>query len=100
MAPLDALETDLAEAFKRKTQAEWAEIFDGTDGCVAPILPFSEAVRHPHIAARGVFAEHEGRVQPAPRFSRTEATLSKGPSAPGQDTRVALGAWGIGTSTS
>ncbi|GAB3535587.1 CaiB/BaiF CoA transferase family protein [Phytohabitans suffuscus] len=94
----DALGTALAEAFKGKTRAEWAEIFDGTDGCVAPILPFREAVRHPHIAARGVFVEHEGRVQPAPapRFSRTEATLSKGPSAPGQDTRAALEAWGIG----
>ena len=31
----------LTETFKTKTQAEWSEIFDGTDACVAPILPFT-----------------------------------------------------------
>jgi alpha-methylacyl-CoA racemase len=87
----------LAATFKTKTQAEWAEIFDGTDACVAPILPFTEAVEHPHIKGRGVFVERDGQVQPAPapRFSRTEATLSTGPSRPGADTREALEAWGV-----
>jgi len=87
----------LAETFKSKTQAEWAAIFDGTDACVAPILPFTEAVEHPHVKARGVFVEHEGKVQPAPapRFSRTEASLTTGPTLPGANTREALEAWGI-----
>jgi alpha-methylacyl-CoA racemase len=87
----------LEEIFKQKTQAEWSAIFDGTDACVAPILPLTEAVEHPHIKARGVFLEHEGHLQPAPapRFSRTEATLTTGPSAAGGDTREALAAWGV-----
>ncbi|HET7689268.1 MAG TPA: CaiB/BaiF CoA-transferase family protein [Nocardioidaceae bacterium] len=87
----------LTTTFKSKTQAEWAAIFDGTDACVAPILPFSEAVGHPHIKARGIFVENEGALQPAPapRFSRTEATLSTPPSLPGAQTREALEAWGI-----
>jgi alpha-methylacyl-CoA racemase len=57
----------------------------------------TEAINHPHIAARGVFVEHEGHIQPAPapRFSRTEATLTTGPSRPGGDTKAALEAWGI-----
>jgi alpha-methylacyl-CoA racemase len=95
--PAAARET-LTQKFLTRTQAEWAEVFDGTDACVAPILPLSEAVSHPHIAARGVFVEHEGHVQPAPapRFSRTEPTLSTGPSRPGADTKAALEAWGIG----
>ena len=87
----------LTETFRPRTQAEWAEIFDGTDACVAPVLPISEAVEHPHIKARGIFVEHEGMLQPAPapRFSRTEATLTTPPSAPGGQTREALEAWGI-----
>ena len=65
---------------------------------MAPILPMSEAVHHPHLEARGTFVEHDGLVQPAPapRFSRTEATLGLPPAAaPGAHTREALAAWGI-----
>lgn len=87
----------IGEKFLSRTQAEWAEAFDGTDACVAPILPLSEAVAHPHMAAREVFVERDGLVQPqpAPRFSRTEATLTTGPTEAGQDTRAGLEAWGI-----
>ncbi len=88
----------IAEAFAGRTQAEWAAVFEGTDACVAPVLKLSEAVDHPHMAAREVFVEHEGIRQPAPapRFSRTPASLSLPPPAEvGQDTRAALLAWGI-----
>jgi alpha-methylacyl-CoA racemase len=58
----------------------------------------SEAVHHPHIEGRGTFVEKHGLVQPAPapRFSRTAATLGL-PPAPGAGahTREALAAWGI-----
>ncbi len=85
-------------AFAARTQAEWSELFEGTDACVAPILPLSEAMDHPHMAAREIFVEHEGVRQPAPapRFSRTTAQLSSPPPATaGSDTREALTAWGI-----
>ncbi len=93
----DAMRGLLTEKFLSKTQDEWAKIFDGTDACVAPILPLSEAVTHPHMAARDVFVERDGLVQPAPapRFSRTEATLSTGPTNAGENTKAALEAWGI-----
>jgi alpha-methylacyl-CoA racemase len=95
---VDELRSVIAKRFKEKTQAEWSAVFDGTDACVAPILPMSEAVDHPHIKERGTFVEHDGLVQPAPapRFSRTEATLGL-PPAPkaGAHTREALAAWGI-----
>ncbi|RYU10134.1 CaiB/BaiF CoA transferase family protein [Nocardioides iriomotensis] len=87
----------LTARFKERTQAEWAEVFAGTDACVAPVLPVSEAARHPHLAARGTWVERDGLTQPAPapRFSRTPAALGAGPSVAGGSTREALTAWGI-----
>jgi len=88
----------IAERFASRTQAEWAELFEGTDACVAPILPLTEAMDHPHMAARQVFVDHEGVRQPAPapRFSRTPSTLGLPPRPKaGADTREALTAWGI-----
>ena len=86
-----------ARRFKERTQAEWTEVFDGTDACVAPVLPLTEAAEHPHLKARGTYVDRDGVLQPAPapRFSRTEATLTTGPSAPGGQTREALTAWGV-----
>ena len=94
----DELRTLLADTFKQRTQAEWVELFEGTDACVAGVIPISEAAEHPHLKARQTFVEHEGLVQPqpAPRFSRTQASLSlPPPPAPGAHTREALTAWGI-----
>ncbi|MGN6129722.1 MAG: CaiB/BaiF CoA transferase family protein [Nocardioidaceae bacterium] len=92
-----ALREALAARFKEKTQAEWAEIFDGTDACCAPVLPLSEAAEHPHLKARGTYVDRDGLLQPAPapRFSRTGATLTTGPSAPGGQTVEALTVWGV-----
>ncbi|WP_344170812.1 CaiB/BaiF CoA-transferase family protein [Kribbella lupini] len=89
------LREQLAKAFAQKTQAEWTEIFDGTDACVAPVLPL--AGEHPHLAARGVFVEHHGvrQAAPAPRFSRTPTSLGEPPTRPGQHTREALTEWGV-----
>ena len=98
LAKTDELRELLTTTFQQKTRDEWCAIFDGTDACVAPILKLSEAVEHPHLKARKTFVEHEGIVQPqpAPRFSRTQATLSAPPPpGPGVHTRDALTAWGI-----
>ncbi len=86
-----------AARFKERTQAEWTATFDGTDACCAPVLPLSEAADHPHLQARGTYVDRDGLLQPAPapRFSRTEATLSSGPSVAGGQTREALTAWGV-----
>ena len=73
-------------------------MFAGSDACVAPVLPMSEAFSHPHLVARGTFVERDGLTQPAPapRFSRTEASLTTPPPVvAGQDTRAALAAWGL-----
>jgi alpha-methylacyl-CoA racemase len=87
----------LAERIASRSLAEWLQVFEGSDACVAPVLSLDEAPRHPHLVARGTFVDHGGVLQPAPapRFSRTPAALSTPPSRPGQDTRTALHAWGI-----
>ncbi|WP_432478083.1 CaiB/BaiF CoA transferase family protein [Nocardioides sp. GXQ0305] len=93
----DELRRLLAETFRRRTQAEWAELFAGTDACVAPVLPFSEAVQHEHLASRGTYVELDGVTQPAPapRFSRTPGAVQRPPDRPGAHTREALTAWGV-----
>ena len=85
----------IGKAFASRTRAEWTEIFEGTDACVAPVLGLTEAPQHPHNIARGTYIEVDGVTQPAPapRFSRTPATVRRGPVAPGTDTRDALTDW-------
>ncbi len=94
----DELRRLIAQAVRSRTQAEWVQVFDGTDACVAPVLPLTEAFHHPHLAARETFVERGGVTEPAPapRFSRTSPTLTTPPPATaGQDTREALTAWGV-----
>jgi len=63
---------ELEARFAARDQADWVALFEGTDACVAPVLPFREAPEHPQAVARGAFIEREGVVEPAPapRFSR------------------------------
>ncbi len=82
----------IAGRFRTKTREEWAEVFAGTDACVAPILDMGEAAEHPHMTARGTIVEVEGVAQPAPapRFSRTPASPPTPPTPPGSDTDAVL----------
>jgi alpha-methylacyl-CoA racemase len=75
----------LTQKFRTRTRDEWAQLFEGSDACVTPVLDWSEAPRHPHLAARRTFVEIDGVVQPAPapRFSRTPSDLPAPPQLPG-----------------
>ncbi len=90
------LRARLAAAFRGRSQADWGEVFAGTDACVAPVLGPAEAPAHPHNAARGAFIEVGGVVQPAPapRFGRTAAGLPQPPPRPGADTDAVLAGLG------
>ena len=44
--------------FAQKTRAQWANIFDGSDACVTPVLSFNEAPNHPQNQARGGLKQH------------------------------------------
>jgi alpha-methylacyl-CoA racemase len=86
------LRARFAEVFASRTRDEWAEVFAGSDGCVAPVLNAAEAPGHPHNVARGTFADVGGVLQPAPapRFSRTTAGTPPAPPAAGADTDAVL----------
>jgi alpha-methylacyl-CoA racemase len=84
-------------AFRSRTRDDWAELFAGVDGCVAPVLDLSEAPAGAHLAARGTFTEAFGVTQPepAPRMSRTPGRIQSGPTEPGADSADVLRAWGF-----
>ena len=92
-----ALKEKVAARIKEKSRDEWAEIFAGTDACVAPVLTMSEAAQYPHNKERGTFIEVDGVVQPAPapRFSRSAPDTPKRPAHPGEHTREVLLAAGF-----
>ena len=91
------LREELTALFKTKTSTEWTALFEGTDACVAPILPFWEAHTHQHNIARESFVEIDGTLQPAPtpRFSRTGPEVKHGPAVRGADTEIILEELGI-----
>jgi crotonobetainyl-CoA:carnitine CoA-transferase CaiB-like acyl-CoA transferase len=70
----------LAALFATQTRQHWVDLLEGSDACFAPVLTPPEAMTHPHMAARGVYAERDGVLQaaPAPRFSVTP-TAEPGP---------------------
>ena len=82
----------LAALFKSRTRDEWAEHFQDSDACVAPVLNFTEATMHPVNKARNVFYDADGvwQASPAPRFSRSTAERAEAPRAAGADTHAAL----------
>jgi alpha-methylacyl-CoA racemase len=95
VASWPALREHLAAVFVTRTQAEWVDVFDGGDACVAPVLGMQEAPAHPHLAARGTFVHDRDAVQPgpAPRFSRTTAHLDRPPPTPGQHQDEIVAEW-------
>jgi alpha-methylacyl-CoA racemase len=94
------LRQKFAEVFATRTRDEWANVFAGTDACVAPVLSPAEAASHPHNAARGTFIDVGGITQPAPapRFGRSAVDRPEPPRRPGADTDEVLGGEGLGLS--
>jgi alpha-methylacyl-CoA racemase len=87
----------LAAIFRTRTRAEWCALLEGTDACAAPVLDMDEAPQHPHNIARRVFTEVDGVTQPtpAPRLSRTPASVPAPPPEPGADTEKVLSLCGF-----
>jgi alpha-methylacyl-CoA racemase len=90
-----ALKQRLREVFLTKTRDEWCALMEHTDVCFAPVLTVGEAVKHPHNVARKTFVDIGGVSQPAPapRFSRTQAEISRPPSNVGQHSDDVLSDW-------
>jgi alpha-methylacyl-CoA racemase len=86
-----------AKVIATRTQAQWLDIFAGTDACVEPVLSLTEALTDEHLTARETFVEVGGVTQPAPapRFSRTPGRIASRPGLAGEHTRDVLLDWGI-----
>ncbi|MBC2642110.1 MULTISPECIES: CaiB/BaiF CoA-transferase family protein [unclassified Rhodococcus (in: high G+C Gram-positive bacteria)] len=88
-----------ADAVRGRTLTDWLDAAEGLTPCIAPVLDVDEAPSHPHHVARGSFVDVDGLVQPAPapRFSRTAATVDRRPPLPGEHTTEILTDWEIDT---
>ncbi|KAM4634030.1 alpha-methylacyl-CoA racemase [Polymixia lowei] len=87
------------ERFASKTQAEWLNVFEGTDACVTPVLSFDQVSSHPHNQQRRSFIKDlqgEESPRPAPILSRTpaEPCLANDPII-GEHTRLVLEEYGF-----
>lgn len=95
-----ALREAWARLFRTRARDEWAALLSESDACVAPVLDWTEAPAHPHLAARGTFVEHDGMTQPAPapRFSGTPTALRRPPPHSGEHTDEVLAEAGFDAS--
>lgn len=91
------LRARFAEAIGRRARDELCRSLEGTDACFAPVLDLVECRSHPHVAARGIYVEIDGVINPAPapRFSRTPSKIAYPASAAGADTEPVLEGWGF-----
>ncbi len=91
------LKAKLAAIVAKRTRDEWCELLEGTDTCFAPVLSLAEAPEHSHNQQRQTFTSVSGVVQPgpAPRFSRTPATIRRPPPHAGQHTDEVLAEMGM-----
>lgn len=73
-----SLRARLAALFVTQPRQHWVDLLEGSDACFAPVLTPAEAMAHPHMAARGIYAKRDGVLQAAaaPRFSATPAAAA------------------------
>ena len=87
----------LAGLFASQPRQHWVDLLEGSDACFAPVLTPAEAMSHPHLAARGVYAERDGVLQaaPAPRFSATPSASPAGVPQRGEHSAAVLRELGL-----
>lgn len=85
------LEQRFSAVFRTRTRDAWAEVFEGTDACVTPVLAMSEVGDHPHNLERAALRATPDGPMPssAPRFVGPTATPLLAPTV--SDTLVAFG---------
>jgi alpha-methylacyl-CoA racemase len=81
-----------ADLFATRKRDEWTALLADTDACVQPVLSWSEAPQHPHLAERGTYTQVDGITQPAaaPRLNRTPAGRPGSVTLPGAHTDAVL----------
>jgi crotonobetainyl-CoA:carnitine CoA-transferase CaiB-like acyl-CoA transferase len=71
----------LRGVFKTKSRDDWVGWFQNKDVAFSPVLDFREALDEPHVAARGLWVEHDGahHIAPAIRFASESWSVANAP---------------------
>ena len=71
----------LAELFLTQASTHWANLFAGSDACVAIVKSPEKAAHDPHNVARNIWQTQDNTLQaaPAPRFDGVTPTLNPAP---------------------
>lgn len=100
---LPRIKGEVRALLKAKTRDEWLALFTKVDACVEPVLALGEALRDPHVAARGLVVEVElpggGTVKQLGhpiRYSATPAEYRSAGVPAGTHTREVLRELGYG----
>lgn len=85
-----ALADRLARLFSAYPRDHWADLFENTDACVAPVLAPAEAAAEPHMAERQVWTQTPAGWQaaPAPRFDGTALAVRPLPERDGHRAEI------------
>lgn len=88
----------LQEIFRRRTAAEWLEVFAATDACLELVATPDEVLHHPQVVHRGLMAEMSHptagaikQIAPTVRLSETPGEMRLAPPRTGEHTREVLG---------
>jgi crotonobetainyl-CoA:carnitine CoA-transferase CaiB-like acyl-CoA transferase len=84
-----ALVKDVQQIFRARTRDEWLAFFRGHDVCLTPVNSPAEALRDPHVTARGAVISAPGLRAILPPFVATTPELRPAPEL-GQDTDEVL----------
>jgi crotonobetainyl-CoA:carnitine CoA-transferase CaiB-like acyl-CoA transferase len=89
-----ALIADVRALLASRSRDEWLHLFSRHDVCVTPVHPAREALRDPHLRARGVVREANGLTTIRPPFLSRAIDLAPAP-ALGEHTEAILGGLGV-----
>jgi crotonobetainyl-CoA:carnitine CoA-transferase CaiB-like acyl-CoA transferase len=70
---------EMRAIFRTRTRVEWLQLLAGHDVCLTPVNQPSEALRDPHIAARGVVRSGPGLRAIRPPFIQAAPDLTPAP---------------------
>jgi alpha-methylacyl-CoA racemase len=98
-ADQSALIAEVRRIFGARTRAEWLSLFEKHDGCLSPVNRPSEALKDPHVVARGAVVSTSAGRAVRPPFLNQVPDLRPAPTV-GQDTEEVLHALGIDTRVS
>ena len=92
-----AAHAELEAVFATRARDEWAELLDGLDVCVEPVLEVGEVLAHPQVAARRLIERTRTGAEIAPAVPAGAGWRRLDPPGLGQHTAEVLAEVGVGS---